>query len=69
MCLTARSVTSYDYTRKIQFSSKRKKICEHKDSQAHKEAITIFEMAKKNVLLSLNTQSEQTARVFDKLIL
>ena len=47
----------------------RKKIHEHKNSQAHKEAINILETAKKDVLLKLNAQSEQavfqsTARVF-----
>jgi len=46
-----------------------KKIHEHKNSQAHKEAINILETAKKDVLLNLNAQIEQavfqsTARVF-----
>ena len=38
-----------------------KKIHEHRNSKAHKEAINIFEKEKKNVLLNLNAQSEQTA--------
>ena len=46
-----------------------KKIHEHKNSKAHKEAIIILETAKKDVLLNLNAQSGQTvfqsiARVF-----
>ena len=36
------NVTSYGSTREIQLSSLRKKIHEHKNSQAHKEAICIF---------------------------
>jgi len=63
------NVTSFGSTREAQLSSLRKKIHEYKNSQAHKEAINIFERAKKNVLLNLNAQSEQavfqsTARVF-----
>jgi len=63
------NVTSCGSTRQTQLSSLRKKLHEHKDSQAHKEAINILESAKKDVLLNLNAQSEQavfqsTARVF-----
>ena len=47
------NVTSCGSTREAQLSSLRKKIHEHKNSQAHKEAINIFETAKKDVLLKL----------------
>ena len=65
------NVTSCGSTREAQLSSLRKKIHEHKNSQAHKEAINILETAKKDVLLNMNAQSEQTAfqstaRVFRK---
>jgi len=63
------NVTSCGSTREAQLSSLRKKIHEHKNSQAHEEAINILETAKKDALLNLNAQSEQavfqsTARVF-----
>ena len=44
------SVTSYGSTRKVQLRSLRKKISEHKNYQAHKEAINILEIEKKDVL-------------------
>ena len=52
---------TYGSTRKDQLSSLRKKIHEHRHSKAYKEAINILETAKKDVLLNLNAQSEQTA--------
>ena len=55
------NVTSYGSTRTVQLSSLRKKIREHRNSKASQEAINILETAKKDVLLNLNTQSEQTA--------
>ena len=55
------NITSYGSTREVQLSSLRKKIHEHRNSKAHKEAINILETAKKDVLLNLNAQSEQTA--------
>ena len=55
------NVTSYGITRTVQPSSLRKKIREHRNSKAHQEAINILETAKKDVLLNLNAQSEQTA--------
>ena len=63
------NVTSYGSTRTVQLSSLRKNIPEHRNSKAHQEAINILEMTKKDVLLNLNAQSEQTvfqstARVF-----
>ena len=58
-CSMGRNVTSYGSTREAQLSSLRIKIHEHKNSQAHKEAINIIETAKKDVLLNLNAQSEQ----------
>jgi len=51
------NVTSCGSTRKAQLSSPREKIHEHKNSQAHKEAISILETAKNDVLLNLNAQS------------
>jgi len=65
------NVTSCGSTREAQLSSLRKKIHEHKNSPAHKEAINILETAMKDVLLNLNAQSEQpifqsTARVVRK---
>jgi len=44
------SVTSYGSTRKAQLWSLRKKISEQKNYQAHKEAINILEISKKDVL-------------------
>jgi len=44
------NVTSYGSTRKTQLRSLRKKISGHKNYQAHKEAINILEIAKKDVL-------------------
>ena len=38
-----------------------KKSMSTKTTQAHKEAITMLETAKKNLLLNLNSQSQQTA--------
>ena len=63
------NVTFYGSTRTVQLSSLRKKICEHRNSKAHQDAINILETAKKDVLLNLNAQSKQsafqsTARVF-----
>ena len=63
------NVTSCGSTREVQLSSLRKKIHKHKNSQTHKEAINIFETAKKDALLNSNAQNEQavfqsTARVF-----
>ena len=63
------NVTCCGSTREAQLSSLRKKIHEHKNYQAHKEAVNILETAKKDVLLNLNAQSEQavfqsTTRVF-----
>ena len=55
------NVTSYGSTRTIQLSSLQKKIRDHRNSKAHQEAINILETAKKDVLLNLNAQSEQTA--------
>ena len=55
------NVTFYGSTRTVQLSSLRKKICEHRNSKAHQDAINILETAKKDVLLTLNAQSEQTA--------
>ena len=54
-------VTSYGSTRTVQLSSLRKKIREHRNSKAPQEAINILETAKKDVLLNLNAQIEQTA--------
>ena len=45
------NVISCGSTREDQLSSLRKKIHEHKNSQAHKEAINILETAKKDALL------------------
>ena len=39
-------------------------MCEHRNSKAHQDAINILETAKKDVLLNLNAQSEQTAFQF-----
>ena len=58
------NVTFYRSTRTVQLSSLRKKICEHRNSKAHQDAINILETAKKDVLLNLNAQSEQTAFQF-----
>ena len=44
------NVAFYGSTRKAQLWSLRKKISEHKNNQAHKEAINILEIAKKDVL-------------------
>ena len=55
------NVTFYGSTRTVQFSSLRKKICKHRNSKAHQDAINILETAKKDVPLILNAQSEQTA--------
>ena len=44
------NVTSYGSTRKAQFCLLRKKISEHKNYQAHKEAINTLEIAEKDVL-------------------
>ena len=55
------NVTFYGSTRTVQLSSLRKKICEHRNSKAHQDAINILETAKKDVLLNLNAQSEQSA--------
>ena len=55
------NVTSYGSTKTVQHSSLRKKIREHKNSKAHQATINIIETAKKDVLLNLNAQSEQTA--------
>jgi len=44
------SVTFYGSTRKAQLWSLRKKISEQKNYQAHKEAINILEISKKDVL-------------------
>ena len=57
------NVTSCGSTREAQLSSLRKKIHEHKNSQAHKGAINILETAKKDVLLNLNAQSEQAVNL------
>ena len=46
------NVTFYGSTRTVQLSSLRKKICEHRNSKAHQDAINILETAKKDVLLS-----------------
>ena len=48
------NVTFYGSTRTVQLSSLRKKICEHRNSKAHQDAINILETAKKDVLLNLN---------------
>ena len=53
--------TFYGSTRTVQLSLLRKKISEHRNSQAHQDAINKLETAKKDVLLNLNAQSEQTA--------
>ena len=57
------NVTFYGSTRTVQLLSLRKKICEHRNSKAHQDAINILETAKKDVglPLNLNAQSEQTA--------
>ena len=54
-------MSSYGCTKEAQLSSLRKKICEPKHSQAHKETTSILETAQKDMLLSLNAQSEQSA--------
>ena len=41
------NVTSYGRTRELQLSSLRKKIREHRNSKAHKEAINILERQRK----------------------
>ena len=46
------NVTSYGSTREVQLLSLRKKIHEHRNSKAHKEAINILETEKKDVLLN-----------------
>ena len=55
------NVTFYGSTRTVQFALLRKKICEHRNSKAHQDAINILETVKKDVLLNFNAQSEQTA--------
>ena len=55
------NVTFYGSTRTVQLSSLRKKIYEHRNSKAHQNAINVLETAKKDVLLNLNAQREQTA--------
>ena len=55
------NVTSYGSTRTVQLSSLRKKILEHRNSKAHQEAVNILQTARKDKLLNLNAQSEQTA--------
>ena len=46
------NVTSCGGTREAQLSSLRKKLHEHKNSQAQKEAINILETTKKDILLT-----------------
>ena len=55
------NVASYGSTRTVQLLSLQKKIREPRNSKAHQEAINILEAAKKDELLNLNAQSEQTA--------
>ena len=55
------NVTFHGSTRTVQLSSLRKKTCERRNSKAHQDAINILKTAKKDVLLNLNAQSEQTA--------
>ena len=50
------NVTLYGSTRTVQLSSLQKKICEHRNSKAHLDAINILETAKKDVLLNLNAE-------------
>ena len=55
------NVTFYGCTRTVQLSSLRKTICEHRNLKAHQDTINIPETAKKDALLNLNAQTEQTA--------
>ena len=52
------NITSYGSTRTVQLFEK---TSVSTNSKAHQEAINILETAKKDVLLNLNAQSEQTA--------
>uniref|UniRef100_A0A3Q1CEZ2 Uncharacterized protein n=1 Tax=Amphiprion ocellaris TaxID=80972 RepID=A0A3Q1CEZ2_AMPOC len=59
----------FGQTREIQLTSLRKKIHEHKNSLAHKEADKILQTAKKDILMNINATSQEfafetTARVF-----
>ena len=55
------NVSIYGSTRTVQLSLLRKKISEYRNSKAHQDAIIKLETAKKDVLLNLNAQTEQTA--------
>uniref|UniRef100_A0A3Q1BX24 DUF4371 domain-containing protein n=1 Tax=Amphiprion ocellaris TaxID=80972 RepID=A0A3Q1BX24_AMPOC len=62
-------ICSFEQTREIQLTSLRKKIHEHKNSLAHKEADKILQTAKKDILMNINATSQEfafetTARVF-----
>uniref|UniRef100_A0A3Q1CW52 DUF4371 domain-containing protein n=1 Tax=Amphiprion ocellaris TaxID=80972 RepID=A0A3Q1CW52_AMPOC len=62
-------ICSFGQTREIQLTSLRKKIHEHKNSLAHKEADKILQTAKKDILMNINATSQEfafetTARVF-----
>lgn len=62
-------ICSFGQTREIQLTSLRKKIHEHKNSLAHKEADKILQTAKKDILMTINATGQEfafetTARVF-----